>query len=88
MNALSHITVLPSSKEEVVTFASQVIAEVKAGNINALDLKIRLKWLERLIDAIEKPIKEDVMREASKYGKKFEYQNFVIEEFEAGTKYN
>lgn len=88
MNALSHITVLPSSKEEISTFSKQVIAEVECGNIDPLALKVRLKWLEKLIDAIDKPIKDSAMKEAAKYGKKFEYKNFIIEEMESGTSYD
>lgn len=88
MNALSHITVLPCSKSEVATFAQQVIAEVEGGNIDPLALKVRLKWLEKLIEAIDKPIKDSVMKEAAKYGKRFEYQNFTIEEVETGTRYD
>lgn len=86
--ALSYIYVLPSAKSEVSIFASQIIGEVESGNINPIELKIRLKWIERLIDAIDKPIKDAVLREASKFGKRFEHNGFRIEETETGTSYD
>jgi RecA-family ATPase len=87
-NALSYITVLPSAKAEVSNFASQIISSVEAGEINPLSLKIRLKWFEKLIEAIDKPIRDAVMNEAMKFEKSFEKDGFKIEQAEVGTKYD
>lgn len=88
MNAISHITVLPSSKDELVDFTSQIIAEVEAGNLDPLTLSIRLKWIEKIKEVLDTKIKESVLKEAAKYGKSFERMGFKIEIGEAGTKYD
>lgn len=86
--ALSYITVLPSNKEEVRNFAKQIIATVESGGIDPLKLSLRLYWIEKLSEAISKPIKEAIMKEADKYGKSFEMMGVKVEQVEAGTKYD
>lgn len=77
--AISYLTVLPSAKQEVQEFTRQILSQVESGEINALDLKVRLKWLERLIKAIDEPIKEAVSNEALKNGRNFDYRGFKIQ---------
>ena len=64
------------------------MAKVESGDLDPLKLKIQLKWIEKLIDAIDTPIKDLVKSEASKYGKSFELLGFKVEEIEAGVKYS
>jgi hypothetical protein len=87
MEALSHITVLPTSKSEVEDFANQIFAEVEAGNLNPLTLAVYLKWMEKIKEALDSKLKDSLLKEAAKNGKSFEMMGFKIEQVEAGTKY-
>lgn len=86
--AINYLTVLPSTKEEVASFASQVIAAVKSGEVNPLTLKAQMKFIQKCFETIEEQTCIDWIREASKYGKSFEYKGWKIEEMEAGVKYD
>lgn len=79
---------MPSTSEQVEAFSSDIIKQVEAGLINPLDLKAQMKFIERTLDKIDKGIKENFMKEAAKYGKKFEYKGWKIEETEAGISYD
>ncbi len=88
IGALSVINLLPSTKDQVNTFANLIIAQVKSGDLNPLTLKAQLKFIEKTLDAIDKGIKDEWMNEASKYGKSFEHKGWRIEQIEAGTSYD
>ena len=85
--AISYINVLPSKSEEVRSFADQIINEVKAGNVNPLELKAQMKWIEKALEQIDKGIKDDWQKEADKYGKSFEFKGFQVDAVETGIRY-
>jgi hypothetical protein len=71
-NALSYITVLPSTKQEMAVFVSKAIDEALSGTRNPLEIESQLKKLEDLIKAIRanSDYKYAVMDEAGKYHEK------------------
>lgn len=87
-STLSTINLMPLGKEQIQDFANKTIEEVKAGNINALELKAKLKAIEQSIDLIDKGTKEEQSKEMGKYGKSAELLGFRIEQAELGVKYN
>lgn len=88
MQALTLINQMPETKGQIKSFANLVIKSVKDGNINPLDLTIKLKALEDTTDIIRKAIKSDATIEADKYGKSFTYHNAKIDVVMAGVKYD
>jgi len=88
METLSVINLLPSTKEQVKSFASDIISQVKEGALNPLTLKAQLKFIEKTISEVDKGIKDEFMNEAAKYGKSFEYKGWKIEAIESGTTYD
>ena len=88
MQAITLINQFPETKTQIQTFTGLVVSAVKEGNINPLDLTIKLKALEDVCDLIRKAIKADVIEEADKHGKTFERQNAKCEVVMAGVKYD
>jgi len=60
---------LPQKKEQVNQFVNDVIGEILEGNIDPLDMEIRLRIIEKAVTTIRKDIrvKNVVMEEAEKY---------------------
>lgn len=88
METLSVINLLPSSKEQVKIFSNDIVSQVKAGVINPLTLKMQMKFIEKTFSEIDKEIKDNVMDEASKYGKSFQHNGWKVDEVEAGVTYD
>lgn len=88
MNTLSIINLLPSTREQVLDFAGEIIAKVESGEVNPLDLKAQMKFIERTLSEIDKSIKDKFIDEAAKYGKSFDYKGWRIEQVESGHKYD
>jgi hypothetical protein len=87
MTTLSVLTAMPSTRDQLDVFVSKTVAEVNAGNINPLQLKAQLKFIEAAIDRIDKETKDAQLRELSKYPKGANVlHGFKIESVEAGVK--
>ena len=87
MEATSVITLMPENKEQIELFISKVKLSVLSGDINPLELDVRLKAIEETIYGIrkDKEVKSEIIKEASKYGKSFDYKNAKITISERGT---
>ena len=72
MNALSHLTILPTTAEERRSFVQQAVSEVLNGDRNPVEAHILLNSLEKLVAEIKKheAFKEAVIKELTKYGQK------------------
>ena len=70
--ALSHLTVLPSTRQEREIFVNKCIEEIANGEQNPLLIEIQLKNLEETISLIRKSqvVKDCVRNEADKYHEK------------------
>ena len=60
---------LPQKNTEVNQFVNDVIGEILEGNVNPLEMEIRLRIIEKAVTAIRKDIrvKNVVMEEAERY---------------------
>lgn len=73
----------------VIVDASEVVRQLEADEINALDVKIALKQMEAAMDQVKKVADKLAADEAAKYGEKsFDYKGARIELAELGTKYD
>jgi len=70
----SVLQLLNADKKALQLFASVIINDVEDGKENPLEIHVLLKKYEYVMDAIKAGIKDNVSREAAKYGdKEFEY---------------
>jgi hypothetical protein len=69
--ALSNIGLMPESKKQIEMFAEMAINEINQGIYNPLDVEIKLKAVEKTIEKIREGIKDYVIEESKKHGKKF-----------------
>lgn len=79
--ALSHITVLPSTKAEITNFVELAVNEILSGEYNPLKIEVQLKAMEETIKSIRgnKDVKDQLLEEASKYpDKTFEFAGAKI----------
>lgn len=86
--AVSTLSTFNTSKDGIKRYVDQVVSEIKSGTMNALTAKIYIKSIQKSLEEIDKQISEDVMNEANKYEKRFEYRGAIVEQCEVGTKYD
>ena len=77
--AYSLLTLMPNSKAQVADFSNQLITSVKEGLVDPLKLKSQFKFIEKVIEKVDAEIKDEVITEAMRNGKKFEKFGFQIE---------
>jgi hypothetical protein len=80
LSVISTVRLLPESKTELNRFITNIKEAVLNGEINALEMDYRLKFLEELVDGIrkDKDIRDCVIDEVSKYEKTFTFKNATI----------
>jgi hypothetical protein len=90
MNALSTITSAPCTWEEITSFVHKVKEEILSGEYNPLAIEISLKAMEETIKCLreDKEIRQQVLDEAAKYDKNFEFNGVKMQVREAGVKYD
>lgn len=87
--ALSYLTVLPSTADEVKRFSTQIINQVNSGEENPLKLLVLLRALEATAETIRKGIQTNIMSEVDKYSEKsFEAYGARLEKSEVGVEYD
>jgi hypothetical protein len=84
-NALSFITEFNLTKTQIDFFAQKALKEIDTGLYNPLSIHLCLKAMEDLIKKIKEGIAEQVMLEAEKYGKSFEYMGAKVQLMERRT---
>lgn len=87
--AISYLTVLPSTSDEIKRFSNQIINQVKSGEENPLKLLVLLRALESTAETIRKGIEAEIMTEVDKYSEKsFEAFGSRLEKSEVGVAYD
>jgi len=84
-NALSFITEFNLTKTQIDFFVRKALAEIDTGLYNPLSIHLCLKAMEDLIKKIKEGIADQVMLEAEKYGKNFEYLGAKVQLMERRT---
>jgi hypothetical protein len=88
-SAYGVIRLLPDSKQEVETFARQLIRSVESGEVSALQIAATLKMIDKVSEKFNEATKESQLREANLYPeKKISMFGFEIEKAEVGTRYD
>lgn len=84
-NALAIITEFNLTKSQIDQFAQKALKQIDTGLYNPLSIHLCLKAMEELIKKIKEGISEQVMIEAEKYGKSFDYMGARIQLTERRT---
>jgi hypothetical protein len=88
-SAYSVINYNPTTKEQAESFANKLTEEVLQGEVNPLELHVKLTAMQKAIDAVKKNIASYTLTEAQKYNSKtFDFNSSKIEIQELGAKYN
>lgn len=78
-----------TNKQEADLFADKLISEVKDGQVNPLELHVKLTALQRALDKVKKEIVPMTIKEAEKYSSRnFSAYNSKLEISELGVKYD
>lgn len=86
---MSALRVMPSTPQQIATFAKGIIQSVKSGDANPLEVLVMLRSLELVSELVRDEIGDNVLTAAEKYSeKKFEAFGAIIERSENGTKYS
>lgn len=90
LTATSIIALFQTDKAQRQSFVSQIIEQVKEGEINPLNVHLQLKAMEEICKSISenKEYKDALLEMAGTHGKSFEYLNAKIDTREVGTKYD
>lgn len=72
-NSLATITQFNLTRSQIDTFARNVLDEIDTGNYNPLNIHLCLKAMEELVKRLKDGIADQVLAEAQKYGKQFDY---------------
>jgi len=84
-NALSVITEFNLTKSQIEQYAQKAIDQIDTGLYNPLSIQLCLKAMEELIKKIKEGIADQVLMEAEKYGKSFEYMGAKVQLSERRT---
>jgi len=84
----STLAILPTTKEQITTFAAKLETELQSGTVNPLDIIRVQKCFEKVFDKVKPTLSELARVEAEKYGKSFEFKGAKIELAEVGVKYD
>jgi len=86
--ASSTLQILPSTKDEVFSFARKIESELVSGEVNPLDLLRFKKCFDKIFETVKPVLDEYSREEAEKHGKSFVYHGLKIELAENGTQYD
>jgi hypothetical protein len=88
-SAMGVLHLLATTKDEIQRFSIQIINQVKAGELSALEVKAHLKAMEQIIELVDKNTRKEQMTEAGRYAEtKFNLYGCEIQKAEVGTKYD
>ncbi len=73
METLSIIQQFRLTKTQIDVLARRVLEEIDGGNHNPLNIFLCLKAMEELVKRLKEGIADQVLAEAGKYGKQFDY---------------
>lgn len=81
---------MPCTWDEITSFVHKVKAEILSGEYNPLAIEISLKAMEETIKCLrgDEEIRKQVLDEAAKYEKNFEFNGVKMQVREAGVKYD
>ena len=89
MEITSLLNLNPTNKQEAESFASRLTLSVQEGQINPLELHVKLNAMKKAIEDVQRNTRDFVMSEANKYHERsFDAFTAKIEKAETGVKYD
>ena len=88
-SAMGVMRLLQPTKQGIDAFSNQLIAAVKNGDVNPLELRVFLKTMEAIGDKVREHVRENELTEADKWAEnKFSAYGVTFEKAELGTRYD
>lgn len=88
-SAYSVINYNPTNKEQAEKFVLKLTSEVESGEVNPLELHVKMNAMQKAMDEVKKKIAPLTLKEAEKYSSKsFDAYSSKIEIVELGAKYD
>ena len=84
-NALSIVSQFYLTKSQIATFADKALEEIDSGLYNPLQIHLCLKGMEELIKVLKEGMAEQVIAEAEKHGKQFDFMGASVKLSERKT---
>lgn len=85
----SLLNYLPSTGDQVKTFAAGIVRSVKEGQENPLNVMLQIRAMEKAFEAIRNEIKDEVLTEADKYpGTTFQFRGVDLAKGDVKTEYD
>ena len=78
-NALSFITQFSLTRTQIDLFARKALDEIDSGMYNPLEIHLCLKAMEELVKRMKELIADQVMVEAEKYGRNFDFMGAKVQ---------
>ena len=89
MEATSLLNLNPTTKQEAESFAYKLTLAVQEGQVNPLEVHVKLNAMKSAIETAQKNVREFVMKEVDKYPEKtIDAYTAKIEKTEVGVKYD
>jgi len=85
-NALQAFDQMPKTYESAQEMTRQIVDQVRAGDVDPLKLRIFLKYTEKVIGDVLEQTDAEIMREADKYGTRFELLGAEVQVKASGGK--
>jgi hypothetical protein len=86
---ISLLNYLPSTGEQVNTFANGIVRSVKDGQENPLNVMLQIRAMEKAFKVIMDQIKDEVVTEADKYpGTTFKFRGVDLAKGDVSTSYD
>lgn len=77
------------SQTGIDVFSDQIIEAVKTGELDPIELRVRIASIEKILDRVKKETLENQITAAEKYPeKRFEYAGATVELSELGARYD
>jgi len=74
-------TRIKEKRADFSSFLDMVVSNVKEGWVNPLIAYSEMENIKKKLDSSSKEVKQDAINEAQQYGKTFDFNGFVIENF-------
>ena len=88
-SAIGALRMFATTKTQIDVFSDQLIASVKQGEVNPLEVLIQLQAFEKVTKRVLEEIKDELLTASAKYSEtRIELYGSIIEKAELGTKYD
>jgi uncharacterized protein YjgD (DUF1641 family) len=88
-SAIGALRMFATTQTQIDVFSDQLIASVKQGEVNPLEVLIQLRAFEKVTKRVLEEIKDELLTASAKYSEtRIELYGSIVEKAELGTKFD